>query len=114
MKLVKKKLNLWIILGIIVLAIIVILFMMSIIGYGAMSKCKEGDHECIKLANIEKYCKNDGECGCGTHIKTKECFFGNKNFVGPDLCDDFCSGFAGNMEIKCINNECKQVEKPRL
>lgn len=57
----------------------------------------------------EKYCNYDGDCACGVHIDTGACFYGNKDYVGPGLCPDFCSGFAGNLIIKCIDNECKQV-----
>lgn len=60
----------------------------------------------------EKYCKQDTDCACGVHIKTGNCFYGNKNYVNiTQQCPDFCTGIAGNFMIKCINNECKQVPR---
>ncbi len=58
----------------------------------------------------EAFCKADSDCACGANIKTGECFYGNKDFVDTKKqCPDFCSGFAGNLEIKCVNNECAQA-----
>lgn len=60
----------------------------------------------------EKDCNTDEDCECGVHIKTGECFYGNKEFVDTNvsrLCPDFCSGISGTLEIRCINNKCKQI-----
>jgi hypothetical protein len=58
----------------------------------------------------EKYCEQDSDCACGTHIQTGECFIGNKNYVNTETqCPDFCTGIAGNFEISCVNNECRHV-----
>jgi len=60
----------------------------------------------------EKFCSADSDCVCGVHIKTGACFYGNKNFVDTSKqCPDFCTGIAGNFEIKCIDGECKQIKK---
>ncbi len=60
----------------------------------------------------EKFCSADYECACGIHIKTGACFYGNKNFVDTTKqCPDFCTGIASNFEIKCIDGECKQINK---
>ena len=58
----------------------------------------------------EKYCQNDGDCACGRHVETRECFFGNAKYVDPNLkpCPDFCSGIDGKMKIKCVDNICNQ------
>ncbi len=65
--------------------------------------------EGIKPAEKEKFCFSDSDCACGAGI-TGECFYGNKNFVNAsEQCPDFCAGIGGNLELKCINNECKQV-----
>jgi len=62
----------------------------------------------------EKYCEKDTDCACGVHIKTGNCFYGNKNYVNTEQqCPDFCTGIAYNLMIKCVNNECKQVPRPR-
>ncbi|MFN3528064.1 MAG: beta-propeller domain-containing protein, partial [Candidatus Altarchaeaceae archaeon] len=68
----------------------------------------------MQTKNLEKSCKIDSDCSCGVHIKTGECFYGNKNFVDSSKqCPDFCTGIAGNFEIKCIEGECKQIYKER-
>ncbi|MGB9719580.1 MAG: DUF333 domain-containing protein [Candidatus Anstonellales archaeon] len=60
----------------------------------------------------EKFCNSDSDCACGVHKKTNECFFGNKEYVDETKqCPDFCTGIAGNLEIKCENNTCIQKTK---
>ncbi len=60
----------------------------------------------------EKFCSADYDCACGIHIKTGACFYGNKNFVDTtEQCPDFCTGIANIFEIKCIDEECKQINK---
>lgn len=57
-------------------------------------------------------CTSDSDCACGKHKTTGECFVGNKKYVNTtEQCPDFCTGIAGNFEIKCVNNKCKQVNK---
>ena len=64
-----------------------------------------------KFGENDKYCETDGDCACGVHINTGDCFYGNKNYVNTlQQCPDFCSGIAGDLIIKCIDNECKQTE----
>lgn len=58
----------------------------------------------------EKYCVTSDDCACGTNIKTGMCFYGNKAYVNTlKQCPDFCSGFGGNLDVQCINNQCQQV-----
>ncbi len=58
----------------------------------------------------ESHCNTDRDCACGTHIKTGECFYGNKDYVNEEKqCPDFCSGIAGNLAIKCVNSTCNQA-----
>lgn len=58
----------------------------------------------------EGFCRSDEDCACGTHVKTGKCFYGNKLHVNTEKqCPDFCSGFAGNLTIQCVNDECRQV-----
>jgi hypothetical protein len=66
----------------------------------------------VKIPEIpaEKYCKTDEDCTCGVHKTNKVCFYGNKNYVDINQqCPDFCTGIGGNLQIRCINNECKQI-----
>ena len=57
-------------------------------------------------------CRVDTDCACGKDTETGACFYGNKQFVdASQQCPDFCSGIAGNLEIKCINLVCTQQEK---
>ena len=58
----------------------------------------------------ETYCAKDGDCACGRHINTGECFTGNKAFVDvTNPCPDFCSGIAVMFETRCVDHECRQV-----
>jgi putative hemolysin len=57
----------------------------------------------------EKFCEKDEDCACGVHVKTRECFFGNKKYVDEKTqCPDFCTGIGGNLVIKCEKNTCVQ------
>ncbi len=65
--------------------------------------------ECSQVVD-ESYCNFDEDCACGIHKETSECFYGNKAYVDTNQqCPDFCTGIAGNLIIKCVNNECMQV-----
>ncbi|MEM4215472.1 MAG: DUF333 domain-containing protein [Candidatus Anstonellales archaeon] len=60
----------------------------------------------------EKFCNVDSDCACGVHKISRECFFGNKKYVDETIqCPDFCTGIAGNLEIRCENNMCVQKQK---
>ncbi len=60
----------------------------------------------------EKYCNIDEDCSCGVHIRTGDCFYGNEKYVDESKqCPDFCTGIAAHLTIKCIDNECRQVQK---
>ncbi len=53
------------------------------------------------------FCQTDFDCACGVDKETGKCSFGNKNFIDTSKqCPDFCTGFAGNIRIKCVNNLC--------
>ncbi len=68
--------------------------------------------EVIGPPENSKFCFADSDCGCGRSKLTGECFYGNKNFVNTsEQCPDFCTGKGGNLDIKCINSECIQVQK---
>ena len=54
----------------------------------------------------------DSDCACGTNSDTGQCFFGNKAHVNVEKqCPDYCGGIAGNLEIKCVEKKCVQVNK---
>ncbi|MFH0860899.1 MAG: hypothetical protein V1921_06825 [Candidatus Altiarchaeota archaeon] len=58
----------------------------------------------------ETSCSNDIDCACGVHTDTGRCFYGNSRYVDVTRqCPDFCSGYAGNLRIKCVEGECVQV-----
>ncbi len=60
----------------------------------------------------KKYCETDSDCACGTYLETGDCFYGNKEFVNTEkTCADFCTGYMGDLKIKCVQNTCKQVQK---
>jgi len=66
------------------------------------------------------FCNVDADCTCGgvdTHVN--KCFLGNKLYSSMyvDLsqdCPDFCTGIAGNLEIKCIDHVCQQKVREDL
>jgi hypothetical protein len=58
----------------------------------------------------EKYCTSDVDCACGVHKTTGECFYGNSQYVNTEKqCPDYCNGIAAHLKIKCIDNQCTQV-----
>ncbi len=64
----------------------------------------------VRMTKAEMSCVQDDDCACGRNIKTGKCFYGNKDYVDTkQQCPDFCSGIAGNLEIKCVSNKCSQV-----
>lgn len=75
------------------------------------SKAFECESECITGEKTsENYCETDDDCACGLHVNTGECLYGNKKHVNTTRqCPDFCTGIAGNLEIKCIDNTCQQT-----
>ena len=86
------------------LTILILIFCSVII-----TSCKKD----VPLEN-EKYCSSDTNCACGTHKETGDCFFGNIQYVNTmKQCPDFCTGIAGNLQLKCINNTCRQVMEKR-
>ena len=87
--------------------IIMILFLVSVVlALMLLSGCKKN----IILPVSEIACSVDSDCACGTHKDTGDCFVGNKEFVNVEKqCPDFCTGIAAMFEIRCVNNECRQV-----
>lgn len=58
----------------------------------------------------DEYCEQDEECACGIHRDTKDCFYGNIEYVNEGVqCPDFCTGIAGNLAVRCIGNRCQQI-----
>ncbi|MEM4358108.1 MAG: hypothetical protein QW244_02020 [Candidatus Pacearchaeota archaeon] len=56
------------------------------------------------------FCQTDDDCACGVDKETGKCAYGNKNFIDTSKqCPDFCTGIAGNIRIRCINNLCTAV-----
>jgi len=60
-------------------------------------------------------CSMDSDCICGgKEISTGQCFVGNREYYESNVdkeavCPDFCTGIAGNLKTKCVNNTCKTV-----
>jgi|GEM_PF-5846593 len=63
------------------------------------------------------WCQVDEDCTCGGIDKnTGDCFVGNlayqKEFVDMSQeCPDFCTGIAGHLATKCIDNVCQNVPR---
>ncbi|MCX8200134.1 MAG: DUF333 domain-containing protein [Candidatus Micrarchaeota archaeon] len=87
----------------------------GICEFSGGAKCEEWAYlrgECSP--EKPNYCAADDDCACGTHIKTRECFVGSKDFVNVQAqCPDYCTGIAGNLEVRCVNNQCKITSKAR-
>ncbi|MFH0791899.1 MAG: Kazal-type serine protease inhibitor family protein [bacterium] len=57
-------------------------------------------------------CQTDNDCACGVKKGTKECSFGNKNYIDTAIqCPDYCSGFGGNIKTVCRNGSCTQISQ---
>jgi hypothetical protein len=78
--------------------------------YLVLDKWKEDNY----ISN-RYYCETDSDCVCGgIDTATGRCFLGNKyyyeSFVDVSkFCPDFCTGIAGHLETKCVENRCTQV-----
>ena len=93
---------------------IAIFILGSIILSGCVEQIKDqlGDIDTSPIN--DKYCTKDEDCACGIHKYTEECFYGNKKYVDMTKnCPDFCSGLSGNLELRCIDFECTQVQVER-
>lgn len=59
---------------------------------------------------VKMFCQTDADCACGVDKETGKCAYGNKRFIDTSReCPDFCTGIAGNLRIKCVNNLCTAV-----
>jgi hypothetical protein len=72
------------------------------------------DKKCSYVNRV--YCKLDSDCICGGKDENGACFVGNIEFYNQyvnktESCPDFCTGIAGNLQTKCINNSCSIVKK---
>lgn len=93
------------------------------LGGGILFWAGKGFPEELSLPGKEKgvdYCETDSDCVCGVHEETGECFVGNREYAEDEkgseknvVCPDFCSGFAGNLKLKCLDNQCRQVASNR-
>ncbi|MFA6072606.1 MAG: DUF333 domain-containing protein [Candidatus Woesearchaeota archaeon] len=64
--------------------------------------------ECVEALTT---CVVDSDCSCGTSMDSGNCAVGNKKYIDESKqCPDFCSGFTGNIETKCIDNKCVSVQ----
>lgn len=89
---------------VIITLVIILATVLIIILFGTVSYLPE------LSKTSETYCEQDKDCACGININTGGCFYGKRQYVNTQKqCPDFCSGFAGNLIIKCVNNECKQI-----
>jgi hypothetical protein len=77
--------------------------------------CGAGSCACVEgqcAVESPLYCEKDSDCACGTDRKSGECAYGNRDYIDEKKqCPDFCSGIAGNLEIRCVDNKCSQTEK---
>jgi hypothetical protein len=63
------------------------------------------------------WCQVDEDCVCGgIDINTGDCFVGNRAYYETNVdtsrdCPDFCTGIAGHLVTKCVNNVCQNVPR---
>ena len=80
---------------------------------------KEGDVKPSGNQFMENplFCNVDGDCTCGgIDRNTDNCFIGNKLYASKNVdfardCPDFCTGIAGHLETKCVDNKCQSVQR---
>jgi putative hemolysin len=87
----------------------------GVCSFASGAKCEEWAYYRGECSQAEPdYCEADSDCGCGVLKSTHDCFYGQKEFVDEtQQCPDFCNGIAAHLEIKCVQNQCKQVQKNR-
>ncbi|MEM5813190.1 MAG: hypothetical protein QXU71_02425 [Candidatus Aenigmatarchaeota archaeon] len=74
-----------------------------------LKACSEGVPEISGLPKeaAKMYCQTDEDCACGVDKETGKCAIGNKRYIDTSRqCPDFCTGIAGHLGIKCVNNIC--------
>ena len=76
------------------------------------------DNGTCRLTTIpdKKYCETDNDCVCGGFDTDGSCFMGNKLYYNEHvdktgICPDFCGGFGGNLVLKCVDSQCKQIPR---
>jgi len=63
------------------------------------------------------WCQIDEDCVCGgIDMNTGDCFVGNRAYYETNVdtsrdCPDFCTGIAGHLATKCVNNVCQNVPR---
>jgi hypothetical protein len=86
--------------------------LMMILAFCVLLTLLAGCQKATPTPVSQTSCATDDDCACGTHIDTGDCFIGNKAFVNVEKqCPDFCTGIAAMFEIRCVDNNCKQVRK---
>ena len=75
--------------------------------------CQDGQCQLVKIPD-KLYCEKDSDCVCGGFDVDGSCFLGNKLYYNAyvdktGICPDFCGGFHGSLQLKCVDNKCTQV-----
>ena len=73
---------------------------------------------CAAVPVSRDFCAVDADCVCGGIDKASgNCFVGNKDYYASpnvdksQVCPDFCTGIGGNFVTKCVDNNCRNVNK---
>lgn len=100
--------------------IVVLLLITFLVGSSIMIFIRKAPSPTKTEIEVKYFCKSDSDCICGGIDKlTGECFVGNIKYYEKyvdktKICPDFCTGIAGNIQTKCIENECKLVVKEKV
>lgn len=66
-------------------------------------------------SDAEKRCNQDSDCACGVSKATGECAVGSTEDIDTSQqCPDFCTGIAGNFETRCVQRQCKLVDRNQV
>lgn len=72
---------------------------------------------CLTPVPDKYFCEADDDCVCdGFDTAEDQCFVGNRQYYEYYVdkerqCPDFCTGIAGHLETRCVENSCRIVPR---
>jgi eight-cysteine-cluster-containing protein len=95
--------------------IVILLFFALVIGCVPSPRPAPGTPAAPATEASIDSCSSDSDCVCGGVEKsTGRCFLGNREYYEKNVdkskqCPDFCSGIAGNLVVRCVDDKCIQM-----
>lgn len=96
------------------LIIISVIALLTITGCTKVTIPDDVQDKPVPDADIDS-CEIDSDCICGgIDTNTDRCFMGSVDYYEKYVdksrdCPDFCTGIAGNLVMRCIDNKCIQI-----